>query len=42
MYTVKKIRGTIHAPQYNTALPGILPTKPLFFTVEVYKRISMD
>ena len=25
-----------------TAHPGILPTQPLFFTVEVYKRISMD
>ena len=35
----KKIRGkcfwnVCHAPQNNTAHPGILPTKPLFFTVE--------
>ena len=40
---LKKIRGTCfwsvcHVPQNNTAHPGILPTKPLFFTVEVYKR----
>ena len=31
-----------HVPQNNTAHPGILSTKPLFFTVEVYKRTFMD
>ena len=31
-----------HVPQNNTAHPGISPTKPLFYTIEVYKRTSMD
>ena len=30
-----------HTLQNNTAHPGVLPIKPLFFTVEVYKRTSM-
>ena len=46
-YTVQKIRGTCfwnvcHAPQNNTAFPDTLSTKPLFFTVEIYKRTLMD
>ena len=46
-YTVQKIRGTCfwnvcYAPQDITAHPGILPTNPLFFSVQVYKRTLMD
>jgi hypothetical protein len=46
IYTVQKTRGTCflnvcHAPQNDTAHPG-KPTKPVFFTIEVYKRTSMD
>ena len=41
----QKIRETCfwnicHVPQNNTTHPGILPTKPSFFTVEVQKNVN--